>query len=32
MQVMAAVKELKRGNWRLMRGEEWKEQDGLILF
>jgi hypothetical protein len=27
MQVMAAVKELKRGNQRSMRGEEWKEQD-----
>jgi hypothetical protein len=31
-QVMAAVKELKRGNQRSMRGEEWKEQDGIILF
>jgi hypothetical protein len=30
-QVMAAVKELKRGNQRSMRGEEWKEQDRLIL-
>jgi hypothetical protein len=28
----AAVKELKRGNRRSMRGEEWKAQDGLILF
>jgi hypothetical protein len=32
MQVTAAVKELKRGNQRSMRGEEWKEQNGLILF
>jgi hypothetical protein len=32
MQVTAAVKELKRGNQRSMRGEEWKAQDGLILF
>jgi hypothetical protein len=32
MQVTAAVKELKRGNWRSMRGEEWKAQEGLILF
>jgi hypothetical protein len=32
MQVMAVVKELKRGNQRSMRGEEWKKQDGLILF
>jgi hypothetical protein len=32
MQVTTAVKELKRGNWRSMRGEEWKAQDGLILF
>jgi hypothetical protein len=31
-QVMVAVKKLKRGNQRSMRGEEWKEQDGLILF
>jgi hypothetical protein len=28
----AVVKELKKGNQRSMRGEEWKEQDGLILF
>ena len=32
MQVTAAVKELKKGNRRSMRGEEWKTQDGLILF
>jgi hypothetical protein len=32
MQVTVVVKELKRGNWRSMRGEEWKAQDGLILF
>jgi hypothetical protein len=32
MQVTAAVKELKRGNRKSMRGEEWKAQDGLILF
>jgi hypothetical protein len=32
MQVTAAVKELKRGNQRSMRGEEWKAQDGLIPF
>jgi hypothetical protein len=32
MQVIAAVKELKRGNQRSMRGEEWKAQDGLIFF
>jgi hypothetical protein len=32
MQVTAVVKELKKGNWRSMRGEEWKEQNGLILF
>jgi hypothetical protein len=32
MQVTAAVKELKRGNQRSMRREEWKAQDGLILF
>ena len=32
MQVTVAVKELKRGNRRSMRGEEWKTQDPLILF
>src|SRR5262245_38812989 len=32
IQVAAAVRELKKGNRRLMRGEEWKERDGLILF
>jgi hypothetical protein len=32
MQVTVAVKELKRGNQRSMRGEEWKAQDRLILF
>ena len=32
MQVMAAVKELKKGNWRSMRGEEWKEWNRLIFF
>ena len=32
IQVAVAVKELKRGNQRFMRGEEWKERDGLILF
>ena len=32
IQVTAAVKELKKGNRRLMRGEEWKERDRLILF
>jgi hypothetical protein len=32
MQVTAVVKELKRGNQRSMRVEEWKAQDGLILF
>ena len=32
MQVTVVVKELKRGNQRSMRGEEWKAQDGLILF
>jgi hypothetical protein len=32
MQGTAAVKELKKGNQRSMRGEEWKAQDVLIHF
>jgi hypothetical protein len=30
--VPAAVMELIRGHQRSIRGEEWKEQNGLILF
>jgi hypothetical protein len=30
MQVTAAVKELKRGNRRSMRGEEWKAQQLML--